>query len=86
MYGLYYIQSMCHHHVHRETGYELTPLRLDLEACVEQPQLHMEADADHGLHFSYPASILLHREHVSYVKYTLIMYTHVYTSVTYVHV
>ena len=55
-------------HVHRLTGYELAPLRLDLEACVEQPQLHLETDADHGLHFSYPASILLHGEHVRHLE------------------
>ena len=45
--------------VRRVTGYELNPLRVDLEASVEQPQLHLEADSDHGLHFNYPASILL---------------------------
>ena len=50
--------------VTRSTGYELAPLRLDLEARVEQPQLHLEEDSENGLHFSYPASILLHGERV----------------------
>lgn len=47
------------------TGYEVSPLRVNLEAIVEQPQLHLESDTDHGLHFSHPASILLHRDQVS---------------------
>lgn len=52
--------------VHRVTGYELNPLRVDLEASVEQPRLHLEADSDHGLHFNYPASILLLGEQVGH--------------------
>lgn len=50
--------------VHRVTGYELNPLRVDLEASMEQPRLHLETDSDHGLHFNYPASILLLGEQV----------------------
>ena len=50
--------------VKRVTGYELAPLRVDLESRVEQPHLHLEQDQDHGLHFSYSASILLHCQQV----------------------
>ena len=59
--------------VHRVTGYELAPLRVDLEASVERPRLHMEADTDHGLHFTYPASMLLQEEQVTHI------HVHVYT-------
>ena len=58
----YVLQSQSQ--VCRVTGYELTPLRVDLEASVEQPQLHLEADTDTGLHFTYPASILLQGDQV----------------------
>ena len=52
----------------RPTGYELTALRVDLAASVDQPHLHLEADSDHGLHFSYPAHTLLHGEQVQQVQ------------------
>ena len=62
--------------VYRSTGYELSPLRLDVEASLDQPQLHLEEDQETGLHFSYPASVLLHGEHVRYAS--TLFYAYVY--------